>query len=167
VGTGSGCIALSLAAERPDGVYHATDISADALAVARENARRLGIEDRVRFHEGDLLEPVASLARGVDLIACNPPYVDAAELPQLEPEVRDHEPRAALVPPGDRYSVYRRLAPQAASLLRAGGLLVVEVGQGMAEEVVAICGGAGLEPLPPVSDLAGIPRMVVARQPAS
>ncbi|HEX6736895.1 MAG TPA: peptide chain release factor N(5)-glutamine methyltransferase, partial [Vicinamibacteria bacterium] len=165
VGTGSGCIVLSLAAERPDGVYHATEVSAAALAVARENARRLGFEDRVRFHEGDLLEPVAALAGQIDLVVSNPPYVDAAELPHLEPEVRDHEPRLALVPPGDRYSVYRRLVPQAAAGLRAGGALVLEVGQGMAEEVAGLCGAAGLLTDAPLADLAGIPRAVIARRP--
>jgi release factor glutamine methyltransferase len=166
VGTGSGCIVLSLAAERPDGVYHATDISGEALTVARENARRLGFQDLVRFHEGDLLEPVAALAGEVDLIVCNPPYVDAAELPGLEPEVRDHEPRTALVPPGDRYSIYRRLAPLAATHLRVGGVLALEVGRGMAEEVAAICLAAGLPTQPPLRDLSGIPRAIVARRPA-
>ena len=76
VGTGSGCIALSLAAERPDAEVHAIDISAPALAVARENARRLGLEGRVAFHHGDLLEPVAHLAGRIDLVVSNPPYVD-------------------------------------------------------------------------------------------
>jgi release factor glutamine methyltransferase len=167
VGTGSGCIVLSLAAERPDGSYHATDTSGAALAVARDNARRLGFEDRVHFHEGDLLQPVEHLGAAIDLVVSNPPYVDATELPHLQPEVRDHEPHGALVPPGDRYSVYRRLAPAAAALLRPGGVLVLEVGQGMAEEVGRICGTAGLEALPALADLQGIPRAVVARRGAS
>ena len=79
VGTGSGCIALSLAAERPDAEVHAIDISAPALDVARENARRLGLEGRVAFHHGDLLQPVAHLAGRIDLVVSNPPYVDPAD----------------------------------------------------------------------------------------
>ena len=121
VGTGSGCIALSLAAERPDAEVHATDISAPALAVAVENARRLGLEGRVAFHHGDLLEPVARFAGRIDLVVSNPPYVDPADRPGLAPEVRDHEPPEALFPPGDTLSVYRRLAARSAVGLREGG----------------------------------------------
>jgi release factor glutamine methyltransferase len=135
VGTGSGCIALSLAAERPDAVVHAVDLSPAALAVARDNAERLDLAGRVRFHEGDLLAPVAAEAP-FDVIASNPPYVGADEIAALAPEVRDHEPRMALTPPGHRASVYERLARAAARALSPGGSLVVEVGHGMQEEVV-------------------------------
>ena len=82
------------------------------------------------------------------------------------PEVRDHEPRTALVPPGDRYSIYRRLVPLAATHLRVGGVLALEVGRGMADEVAAICLAAGLPAQPPLRDLSGISRAVVARRPA-
>ena len=165
VGTGSGCIALSLAAERPDAVVHAVDVSPAALAVARRNARRLGLERRVAFHEGDLLEPVTDLAGRVDLVASNPPYVDASEVPDLMPEVRDHEPRLAIQPPGDRCSVYRRLAPQALRALRPDGRLVVEIGQGMEGEVSRLLADAGFTLEQVVADLRSIPRTIVARKP--
>jgi release factor glutamine methyltransferase len=164
VGTGSGCIALSLAAERPDAVVHAVDLSPAALAVARDNAERLGLADRVRFHEGDLLAPVAD-EPPFDVIASNPPYVGADELAALAPEVRDHEPRMALTPPGDRASVYRRLAEAAAVRLAPGGVLIVEIGQGMEDEVMRAFTGAGLEVVRVLPDLQGIARTVVARRP--
>jgi release factor glutamine methyltransferase len=162
VGTGSGCIALSLAGERPDAEVHAVDHSAPALAIAMDNARRLGLRGRVSFHEGDLLGPVASLAGRIDLVACNPPYVDPSEAADLPPEVRDHEPAVALFPPGDRYDLYRRLAPQALGLLRPQGLLVVEIGQGMESEVARIFREAGLVVLKVLPDLQSIPRVLVA-----
>jgi len=166
VGTGSGCIALALAAERPDATVHATDISEAALAVAGENARRLELRGRVEFHLGDLLEPVAASHGRIDLVVSNPPYVDASEIDALEPEVRDHDPRLALVPPGgDRYEIYSRLARQAATALRPGGHLAVEIGAGMAERVGALFETAGLIPAAPVPDLAGIARVMTARRP--
>lgn len=162
VGTGSGCIALSLAGERPDAAVHAVDLSPAALAVARDNAARLGLADRVRFHEGDLLAPVAD--ESFDVIVSNPPYVGAYELASLAPEVRDHEPRMALTPPGDRASVYRRLGAGAPDRLRSGGSLIVEIGQGMEVEVTRAFTDAGLEIVRVVADLQGIPRAVVARR---
>ena len=164
VGTGSGCIALSLAAERPDAEVHAIDISEPALDVARENARRLGLEGRVAFHHGDLLEPVAHLAGRIDLVVSNPPYVDPADRESLAPEVRDHEPALALFPPGDPLSLYRRLARASASSLRPGGWLVVELGQGQAASVQAACRDEGLVPTRLDHDLAGIPRCLTARR---
>jgi len=165
VGTGSGCIALSLAAERPDAEVHATDNSGSALAVARENALRLGLEARVSFHLGDLLEPMTHLAGEVDLVVSNPPYVDSRELAGLAPEVREHEPKGALVPPGDRASLYRRLGPKAAELLRPGRWLGVEIGQGMSDEVSQALRPAGLRVARVVPDLAGIPRALIAVRP--
>ena len=166
VGTGSGCLALSLAAEREDAEVHATELSAPALVVARENARRLGLEARVRFHHGDLLEPLGARAGELDLVVSNPPYVGADEVAGLEPEVRDHEPRLALVPPGDRFAVYRRLAPEFGRFLRGGGCCVLEVGAGMAAEVVGILETAGLRVDGARPDLAGVARAVVASRPA-
>jgi release factor glutamine methyltransferase len=164
VGTGSGCIALTLAAERPDAEVHAVDVSRPALVVAAKNAERLGLGERVAFHHGDLLDPVTSLAGGIDLVISNPPYVSSREHAALAPEVARHEPRTALVPPGDRSSVYRRLAPAAARLLRPDGWLAVEIGEGMATEVAATLGAADLDVVRVVSDLAGIDRVVLARR---
>jgi release factor glutamine methyltransferase len=165
VGTGSGCLALSLARERADAVVHAVDVSEAALAVARSNARRLGLADRVAFHQGDLLGPLHSFEGALDLVLANPPYVAAEELAALAPEVRDHEPRLALVPPGDRYTAYRGLAPAAFRLLRPGGHVGLEVGAGMAQEVERILDEAGLPRERIVLDLAGIPRVVIAVRP--
>ena len=165
VGTGSGNIALSLAAERPDAEVHAIDISRAALRVARENARRLGLSHAVRFHEGDLLSAWSGHGPTFHLVASNPPYVAAHELAALAPEVRDHEPRQALVPPGTTLSMYERLAPAAARLLLPGGYLVVEVGAGQAEAVGDIVARAGLGVSRVIPDLQGIPRTIVARRP--
>lgn len=165
VGTGSGCIALSLALERPDAIVHAVDVSAAALGVARENARRLGQEHRVHFHEANLLSPWAGQVALFHLIASNPPYVAADEVGALAPEVRDHEPRIALVPPGGTLSIYERLCPAAAGLLLPGGHLVMEVGAGQADAVSALARAAGFALVKVASDLQGIPRTVVAQKP--
>jgi release factor glutamine methyltransferase len=167
VGTGSGCIALSLAAERPDAAVHGTDVSAAALEVAAENARRLRLRERVRFHHGDLLAPLAGTGRILDLVVSNPPYVDPAELPSLQPEVRDHEPRQALLAPDAPYGIYRRLAADAAPLLRPGACLAVEVGRGMAAEVAGIFAANGYETLEIRRDLQGIERVVIAHTPSA
>ena len=161
VGTGSGCIALSIASDRPDAIVHAIDLSAAALAVARENASRLALSDRVRFHEGDLLEPLRGSMP--DLVVSNPPYVSADEVEALSAEVRDHDPRMALVPPGDRYSVYRRLAHEAHGVLKPNGALMVEVGRGMDAQVTRILQDAGFQGLRVIPDLQSIPRVVVAK----
>jgi release factor glutamine methyltransferase len=166
VGTGSGCIAIALAAEREDAVLHATDVSEAALAVARENARRLGLESRVAFDLGDLLEPVAAAVRGrVDLVVSNPPYVDSAERDTLAPEVRDHEPALALFPAGDALSVYRRLVPAAAEALRPGGALAVEIAPTLDRGVADLFESAGFEAVAVRPDLAGRPRAVLGRRP--
>jgi release factor glutamine methyltransferase len=165
VGTGSGCIALSLAAERPDAEMHATDISAPALEVARENTRRLGLEGRVVFHLGQLLEPVSGLEGDVDLVVSNPPYVDPSERETLAPEVRDHEPELALFPPGDALSIYRRLLPDAFEWLRPGGWLIVEIAPTLAGAVAGLFAGARFEDVRVANDLAGRARLVRGRTP--
>ena len=165
VGTGTGCIALTIAAERLSAEVHAVDISPAALEVARANARRLGLEGRVLFHEGDLTLPAHELSGRVDLVASNPPYVRVDEVPELAPEVRDHEPRMALVPTPNAAGLYRRLAAEAHRLLRPEGGLIVEIGLGMRDEVAAICESEGLRIERVIPDLQGIPRILVARRP--
>ncbi len=164
VGTGSGCIALSLAAQRRDAEVHATDISAAALQVARENARLLGLEGRVAFHLGQLLEPVTGL-EGRDLVVSNPPYVNPGERETLAPEVRDHEPELALFPPGDPLSIYRRLVPEAFEWLRPGGWLIVEIAPTLEEAVAGLFAEAGFEDVRVANDLAGRARLVHGRRP--
>lgn len=164
VGTGSGCIALSLAAERRDALVHAIDISKAALVVARANALRMALAERVTFHEGDLLEPLTALRGCVDLVVSNPPYVDSTSRGGLDPEVRDGDPAVALFPPGGPCSLYGPLATQALALLRPGGGLIVEVGAGMAAEVQRIVTGAGFVESRVLPDLQGILRALVARR---
>ena len=166
VGTGSGCIALALAAERADAELHATDVSEAALAVARDNERRLALEGRVAWRLGDLLEPLTAAIRGrADLVVSNPPYVDPAERDSLAPEVRDHEPELALFPPGDALSVYRRLVPAAAEVLKPGGALVVEIAPALDRAVAGLFEAAGFEGIAVRPDLAARPRAVLGRQP--
>jgi release factor glutamine methyltransferase len=165
VGTGSGCIALSIAMERGDAVVHATDVSAAALEVAGDNARRLGLSHRVSFHRGDLLAPLAPLARRLDLVASNPPYVTATEVEALQPEVRDFEPRGALVPPEGPVALYDRLLAQAAQQLTPGGWIVLEMGAGQAADMEALAVRHGFEHVRTLPDLAGIARVLEAQRP--
>ncbi len=167
VGTGSGCIALSLAAELEEAEVHATDVSEPALAVARENAEALGLAARVEFHPADLLATLEALRGCVDLVVSNPPYVDPAERKTLAPEVRDHEPALALFPPGDALSVYRRLVPAAFEWLRPGGFVVLEIAPALAAGVVALVSEAGFEDESAANDLAGRARMVSGRRPGA
>jgi release factor glutamine methyltransferase len=162
VGTGSGCVALSLASERPSAELHATDASAPALEIARANARRLGLGRRVTFHLGDLLAPLASLAGRVDLVVSNPPYVDPADRDSLAPEVAAHEPAAALFASEPFPGIYERLARGASRVLRPGGALVVEIGLGQGTAVSDAIARAGLAVVETHRDLSGIPRAIVA-----
>lgn len=161
VGTGSGCIALALAAEDPFVRVVATDVDPLALAVARGNAARLGLAPRVEFVLSDLFHDVGE--RPFDLVVSNPPYIPADEYVALEPNVRDHEPRLALYGGVDGLDVYRRLVPGAVLLLRPGGMLAVEVGAGQATAVAGIMTAAGAFGTPATrDDLAGVPRVVFA-----
>lgn len=153
VGTGSGAIALAIAQERPDAIITATDISPDALALARENAERL--ELAVAFVETDLLE---TLDGPFDLVVSNPPYVLEEEIAALQPEVRDFEPRVALV--GDLTS---QLGAQASERLAAGGAIVLETHEEHASGVVMKLSSLGYGPATISKDLAGRERVVEAR----
>jgi release factor glutamine methyltransferase len=149
VGTGTGAIALALKHERPDAAVAATDSSADALALARENAAALRLD--VDFHHGDLLSGVPG---PFDLVVSNPPYVESGELAALEPEVRDWEPRAALLDEGQT----RRLIDSARSVLR--GYLVLEVHEAHAADVAADLERARYGEVRVTRDLAGRDRVV-------
>lgn len=164
VGTGSGCIAIALASERPDAQVHAIDVSPDALDVARENARRAGLAERLRFHEGDQLAPLGDLFGRIDAVVANPPYVDPADEATLDPEVALHEPRLALFDRDGQYGAYVRLAPQARAALRPGGWLLVEIGAGMQATVETLLADAGLELGEASRDLNGHVRVVAARR---
>jgi release factor glutamine methyltransferase len=158
VGTGAGAIAVTLAARRPDASVSATDVSPDAVALARENARRLDV--RVDVREGDLLSPLDPALRGeVDLIVSNPPYLTEAEYDDLPAEVR-LDPYAALV---GGTEVHARLSGDARRWLRPGGRLVVEIGEAQAEDVRALLEDAGFEDVSVQQDLNGRERVVTAR----
>ncbi len=163
VGTGSGCIALALAAENPFVRLVATDVSEAAVEVARRNAARLGLDGRVDIRVGDLLDDLLPRER-FDLIVSNPPYIPDAEYRTLEANVREYEPRLALDGGEDGLDVERRLIPAAAARLRSGGVLAVEVGAGQAAAVRALFAATGaFEAAQERADLAGIPRVVFAR----
>jgi release factor glutamine methyltransferase len=170
IGTGSGAIAVSVAVLRPDAGVLATDLSADALEVARANAARHGIGDRIRFLDGDLLDPLIGAGHRVDVIVSNPPYVPLETAAALPREIRDFEPALAVVAPGAVETVYARLAEAAPRVLRAGGWLVVEAAAGQAPRVVELLKRMGLyEPAQLRQDGLGWDRVVAARirrQPA-
>jgi release factor glutamine methyltransferase len=160
VGTGSGCLAVTLAAERPSIRVVATDISAAALDVARENARCLRVSDRIQFREGPLL---AGAATPVDLIVSNPPYVREVERETLPADVVAFEPHGALFAGADGLDVIRLLADEASRSLSPGGRLAVEIGHDQADAVRALIDAtAGLATQAVVTDIESRPRVVVA-----
>lgn len=163
IGTGSGAIAVSLALELPAATVLAVDQSAEALAVARRNAARHGVTDRLTFLHGDLLAPVRALGTPLlDAIAANLPYISEEDYPHLMPEVRDFEPEMALRAADGGLAVIRRLIAQAPDVLRSGGLLGLEVGLEQAEMVAADLRDAGWDDIRVIDDYAGIPRHVLA-----
>ncbi len=158
VGSGSGVIAVVLARELPRAHIVAIDISAEALAVARENAQRHGVAPRVHLLQGDLLEGV----RGpVDVVVANLPYVRPEEMVDLQPEVRDFEPPGALAGGYDGVAVIRRLSQQLTPRLAPRGFAALEVGAGQAEQVAQALREGGLRSVERVRDYAGIERIVL------
>ena len=133
-GTGSGCLAITLALKSPPAQVYAVDLSADALELARQNAVTSGVAERIRFFQGDGFAALPSDAR-FDLIVSNPPYIPTAEIGTLQPEVRDYDPRGALDGGADGLDFYRRIACEAAPFLKNGGRLMLEFGDGQAEAV--------------------------------
>lgn len=163
LGTGSGCLPIYLAHVLPSVRVTTVDISPAALTVARENARRHGVLDRVEFLEGD---GFAALSSGLkfDLIISNPPYIPSAEIETLEPEVRDHDPRLALDGGVDGLDFYRRIAAEAPSWLKAGGKLMLELGHDQATAVRELYERQMwiVEAIEP--DYSRIPRILIARR---
>ena len=164
IGTGSGCLAVTLALARLTAQVWATDLSALALNVARKNVVRYGLGERVTLREGDLLAPLPPGVR-LDVIVSNPPYVAEAELPGLMPEVRDYEPRLALsgdtgAAGTDGTALHRRLLAEAPAYLAPGGRLLLEVGAGQADAVADAARAAGYAEVFVRRDFAGIGRVV-------
>ena len=161
VGTGSGCIAISILCERADAKATAVDISDSALDVARLNANRLEVTNRIEFVLSDCFERLDP-SHEFNIIVSNPPYVAAEMLPGLQREVRDHEPLTALSPGGDGLSVIRRILREAPEFLTEGGYLLLEIGFDQGEKVEQMIQPPFqlIEILP---DLQGIPRIVVLK----
>ena len=163
IGTGSGCIVVATATVLTGATFVATDISGDAVEVARQNAERHGVADRITFAVGDLLAPVSG---PFDIIIANPPYIPAENLPTLQAEIRDHEPRVAVDGGDGGMTIAERLVRDAPLYLRSGGWLLMEVGYGQAPLMVDVA----KEVFPAGSDvdmaidLAGIPRVVRVRK---
>jgi release factor glutamine methyltransferase len=156
--TGSGCVAISLALDRPTSLVLATDASEDALAVARDNALRLGAY-RVSLRHGDLYAAVPAGCR-FDVVTANPPYIASGDLPGLMTDVRDFEPRLALLGGQDGLDLVRRVVAGAAPFLVPGGVLAVEVGAGQAPAVVTLFERAGYAEVEIRRDYARIERVV-------
>ena len=181
VGAGNGCIVISLALERPEGRYIATDISTAALALARENAARHGVLPRVRLIACDLLSAAtpkttfqhsaecwnvvtadSTTFASLDAVVSNPPYIRAADWAQLERSVRDFEPRAALVGGPDGLAIIRRLMAQALQALKPGGVFFLEIGEDQGAAVLELARAAGFRESQLRPDLAGKDRIVRA-----
>lgn len=160
LGTGSGALLLALLSELPNAFGVGTDMSAAALAVARDNAERLGFAARAAFVACDF---AGALQGPFDLVLANPPYVASTELPHLAPEVRDHDPRLALDGGPDGLRAYRALAADAPRLIGAGGHMVVEIGVGQADSVALLFTQRQLLDVTVTPDLAGIPRAIHIR----
>jgi len=160
VGTGSGCIALALAKELPEAEIHATDMSPAALEVARANAARHQLADRIQFHERDLFSGIQKNA--FDFVVSNPPYVGESEEDSVQLDVRKFEPRQAVFAGPIGTEVIERLIPQAHEVLNPGGWLVMEISGTIAERVRELL--AGWNDVQITNDLQGIPRVVSAQK---
>jgi release factor glutamine methyltransferase len=161
VGTGSGAIALALAKELPQAEVLTTDVSAEALEVAKVNAARLELQSRVRFLQSDVLDEV--IRDGTfDFVVSNPPYVALSEADKVQDVVKKFEPKQAVFAGEHGLDMIRKLIPQAYAALGRGGYLVMEIGFSMSEAVMGIM--HGFDEVHAVPDLAGIPRVVVGRK---
>jgi release factor glutamine methyltransferase len=168
LGTGSGAIAIALASELPGAEILATDVSGAALFLARQNAAKNGVSERIRFFHGDLFSALDPATQKFDLILSNPPYICRAEIDGLEPEVSRWEPREALDGGVDGLDFYNRIAAQVFAHLRPGGAVVVEIGAAMGAPVAALfqsssdCAETVIE-----QDYSGNDRVVIARRRAA
>jgi len=166
--TGSGCLALYLASKEPRAQVVATDISSEALAIAAENAKTLNLDTRTALKPGDLFDALsAGQKNSFDLIVANPPYIDPAAKPALQPEVRDHEPSQALFAEDGGLAVLRRIIAAAPEWLRPGGWLGLEFGIGQAEALRKMGEDThGLEAIEIKDDSAKLPRYIIAQRKA-
>ena len=163
LGTGSGCVGITLALECADSVVKATDLSVQALEVAEENARRLGCQQRIKFFQGDLFAALEGRQRGFDVIVSNPPYVATDLGPRPEENVVRNEPSLALFAGRDGLDVIRRLIQEAPGWLNPGGNLAIEMASFQIEGVEALMQERGFSTTRILADLAGLPRVLVGR----
>ncbi len=164
VGTGSGIIAICVAKHLPSAVVRAVDCSAAALAIAKENCDFHEVSGQVELVEGDLLEPIENIAR-LDFVVSNPPYVSQSEYDDLSADVREFEPRLALLAGATGREVFERLIPQAADRLKDGGWLLLEISPMIEQDVHRLISQVGhFETPQTVRDLAGLARVVQARR---
>jgi release factor glutamine methyltransferase len=159
LGVGSGAILIALLAELPNACAVGTDRNPAAVALARENARRLGVAARAVFVSCDF---GAAVAPGCDLVVTNPPYIRTDEIAELEPDVREFDPRGAIDGGSDGLAAYRVIANHARHILTPGGHLIAEIGKGQGRAVAALFAAAGFGGISIVPDLAGVSRVVVA-----
>lgn len=159
IGTGTGAICLSLLNYLTSLRAVTVDISTKALAVAKENAQRLGLADRIEFYQGDLLEPIKD--GKFTAIVSNPPYIPEGDIAALAADVKDYEPISALVAGPDGLDCYRRLVAEAGALLRAGGFLAMEIGINQREPLEQLAQGMGWGKVEVIKDLAGIDRVLI------
>lgn len=162
-GTGSGCLLLSLLHELPQATGLGVDLSPTALAIARENADRLGLSARSVFRQGNWAD---GLDGAFDILISNPPYIESAVVPGLEPEVADYDPHLALDGGADGLEAYRQLAPALALLAAPGAFVALEIGLGQDVAVSGLLARAGFAEIAVLPDLSGIGRVVTGRKPA-
>lgn len=166
LGTGTGCIPIAILANRPDATGTASDLSADALAVAQDNAARNGVADRLSFAQGSWFEALTALeGRGeerFDLIVSNPPYIASAVVETLAPEVRDHDPRLALDGGPDGLAPYRIIAADSGGWLKPGGRVLLEIGYDQGAAVAGLMTAQGFAQVAVHKDLNGLDRVVMA-----
>jgi len=161
VGTGSGCIALAISSEMPNAEIHGCDISDEALEIARINAARLALGQRILFRKSDLLAIYAG--EKFDFVISNPPYVGENEADKVQRQVKEFEPKIAVFSGKEGMDIYRRLIPQAHEALRPGGWFVTEIGFSTEAQVKDLL--KGWTDIQTTTDLQGIPRVVAARRP--
>jgi release factor glutamine methyltransferase len=162
LGTGSGAIALALATSFPTATIHAVDTSAVALEIAQHNATQLGLSDRVKFYQGNWLEPLIDLQGMLTGIISNPPYIPSDQVPTLQPEVANHEPHLALDGGTDGLDAVRAIVKQAPAFLRSEGVLLLEMMMGQATAVSSLLASGDYNNIQTHADLAGMQRFAQA-----
>lgn len=161
IGTGSGCISVTIACEIKNSRVYATDVSREALSVARKNALRHGAEDSISFINCNLSDPLKE--NSFDVVISNPPYISESDFSRLEPDVKDHEPGISLIGGGDGLLYIRKIISAAGFMLKDGGWCLLEVGAGQACRAKQLLEEHGFDEISSVRDLANIERIIKAR----